>query len=359
MLLIEKQSLPVSKLGQALNTDKKKRDYFIHEFMRANNSNEKILYVHIPFCLSKCGYCVCQSEVTSSKVKLMNFVENVLKQQMREYEVILNNISFDQIYFGGGTPSILEAEILENIFLSIPNFQRIPKKCIECSPETFSYEHLDLFKKYKFNFISIGIQTLDKKLCNKHNRYYLTRPEIYQMSNVLRNSGIYFNYDLICFLGKGDVRDLPQFENDLYYIMGECSPNYITIHQLQQAMFTCEKTKYLQQIICKAIDRFPIYSCVNSNLNETDIYNDTVYQGEYRLARGDLHFTHYMWNKYAGMPVKGYDILSLGYTNEIHTISNVDKLFYSPGENKIKYIEYDKFIYTDYKNIRKEKGLDI
>lgn len=349
----------LSSIAKVLRTPKMARDYFNHQFF-TNLKNKKVLYIHIPYCIRKCRYCVCQSTAGASRDEIIEYVRSIVISQIREYSESMESIVFDQLYMGGGTPTILSDDELDEIFQVIPNFDKIPLKCIEASPETLDDNHIDLFCKRGFSFVSIGVQSLDKSICKKQNRYNVSKEELISLSQKMLSTGVYFNYDLICFMDKGDIRDLPQFNEDLLFVMNECNPSSITIHQLQQSIFTCEKTRMLQECIKNALKKSKRgYQCVNSMLNEEDIYNDTVYQAEYRLACRDYDFSHYMWNKYAALPIKGYDILSIGFTSKVHTISNVGFIFYSPGEDKLKMVNYNSFIYDDFEQIRKAKGFGI
>ena len=179
------------------------------------------------------------------------------------------------------------------------------------------------------------------------------------MSNVIIDTGIYFNYDLICYLYKGDIRDLLQFKKDLEFILEKCRPSSVTIHQFFQSVFTSEKTAELIKVIRSVLAKNKNYFCGNSLLKDDDVFFDTIFQAEYRLVSGDPNFMHYMWNKYSSMPVDGYDILSVGYTNEFHTISNVEGIVYYPSKNHLKNIKYDNFISESFKSIRKELGYSL
>lgn len=345
-------------ISKVLNTPKMIKDYFDCNYC-ISTGNKKVLYIHIPYCIRKCKYCMCQSYEILKREDIKKYIEEIIKPQLLDYTDLLNKIVIDQLYIGGGTPTVLSVEKLKEIFDLIPNFYKIPIKCIEASPETMTDSHIELFVENKFSFISVGVQSLDKMICKKQNRYHVTKEKLVELSKKLLQSEIYFNYDLICYMDKGDIRDLPQFSEDLMYIMKECQPSSITIHQLQQSNFTCEKTRMLQEVLKRAMETLKEYQCVNSLLREEDVYNDTVFQAEYRIACRNYKFSHYMWNKYASLPVKGYDLLSIGYTNNIHTISNVGSIFYSPGENKVKCVNYNSFIYDDFERIRKEKGFYI
>lgn len=79
-------------------------------------------------------------------------------------------MTFDEVYFGGGTPTILSPKQLNQIFDMIPDFGKIPNKCIEASPNTLTLEHIELLARKKFSFLSLGIQSLDEKLLKRYGR---------------------------------------------------------------------------------------------------------------------------------------------------------------------------------------------
>ena len=206
--------------------------YFIDAFVRKPpdaTNNKNILYIHTPYCESKCRYCVCHSSECKSSNDLQKFVNIILPGQIELFKEVFKNIKFDQVFFGGGTPTLFSPEQLNTIFGTIPNFCDIPIKCIECSPVSFSEEHLALFMEYDFSYISVGVQSLDRKICESQNRYWLSEGEIKKMSSALRNSGIYFNYDMLCFLWKEDIRDIPVFEENMHFILKECQPSSVTV----------------------------------------------------------------------------------------------------------------------------------
>lgn len=234
------------------------------------------------------------------------------------------------MYFGGGTPTILSYELLNRVFDMIPNFDKIPNKCIEASPSTLTLEHIELLAQNKFSFLSLGIQSLDEKLLKKYGRSTLSKEELISVCGKIRDANLFFNLDLICYLDKGDIRDLPQFEDELKYVLGYLKPNSVTIHQYYQSFFTIEKTKYLLEVINRILAIFGDYVSANSQMDviQEELLKDTVKQAEYRLIRKkENEYRHYMWDKHASLPVEGYGILSIGYIPGCHTTSNVKKWY--------------------------------
>lgn len=318
---------------------------------------KKVLYVHTPYCPSKCKYCICKSTVCKEQEKVDEYAFEFLIPQIQEASTTLEKIDFAEAYFGGGTPTYLSPEVLRKVFESIPNFRKIPNKCIEGSPNTLQQAHIDVFKEYGFNFISIGIQSLQRDVCSWQNRVFLRKEQIVHLSQVLQESGIYFNYDLIAYLGRGDFRDLPGFKEDLEFIMSECRPSSINIHQHHQTTYTTEKMIRLYDVMRDALAAFPEYECINARLQDSDAFDDIVYQAQYRFVRENRSYTHYMWNKYPEIPVMGWDIFSVGYAEGISPKSNAGNISYKPGSETFKKISFNQSLYDDYFAIRKEKGL--
>ena len=362
-MLLKEKNLDNNPKGfnDILNKVKNKEDFFIKTFIANCSTNQNVLYIHIPFCTSKCKYCNCGSKQKSNDEEVNKFIKYVLIEQIERYKEVFDQVIFDQVYFGGGTPTIIDAKTLEDLFNLIPNFAQIKIKCIESSPHTLTCEHIDLFKKYDFNFLSVGIQSIDEKICLKYNRQGLSKNEFLTLSSNLKESNLYFNYDIICFLDKGDIRDLVKFKNDLIFIMKYANPSCITIHQLYQSNYSIDKTRLLIDTIKECLQIAPEYKCVNSLLKSDDALLDCMYQAEYKLSKENFNFKHYMWNKYASIPVFGYNILSIGYTEKFNTVSNIGNIALYCGKNELKYITFDENLIKMSKliNASMEQGVEI
>ncbi|MEB2296185.1 MAG: radical SAM family heme chaperone HemW [Ignavibacteria bacterium] len=119
-------------------------------------------YIHIPFCDHKCIYCDFYSIITSDNIS------SFLKSLKKEIEYYAANYSEERelisIYFGGGTPSLMEPEYIFEIIESvIKKFGVITNAeiTLETNPGTVSIDKLKLFKQAGINRISIGIQSFD------------------------------------------------------------------------------------------------------------------------------------------------------------------------------------------------------
>ena len=119
------------------------------------------IYIHIPFCRHKCIYCDFYSIITDESI---NEYIAALCQEI-EYYSVQNNYEVETIYFGGGTPSLLSANQIENILNHIrKNFYVQPnaETTIETNPGTVDLQKLIDFRQIEINRISIGVQTFDE-----------------------------------------------------------------------------------------------------------------------------------------------------------------------------------------------------
>ena len=138
------------------------------------------LYVHIPFCVSRCIYCGFYSTVGIDKR------DEYLDALQKEIEIRNEYLNEDinTIYIGGGTPSALSNKQLERLFRIIGKFVEEKNKCritenkefeftIECNPNDLDDEKIDLLRESLVNRVSIGVQTFDdsrlKFIKRRHN----------------------------------------------------------------------------------------------------------------------------------------------------------------------------------------------
>ncbi|MEN6476258.1 MAG: radical SAM family heme chaperone HemW [Syntrophaceae bacterium] len=130
------------------------------------------LYVHIPFCLKKCGYCDFYSITQTSLVP--DYVEAV-KREMGLYRDEFQ--AFDTVYFGGGTPSLLRPEQIADLLDAIGRtFAILPGVEVTCevNPADLNREGLKRLHDLGVNRLNIGVQSFDDEelvmLGRRHNR---------------------------------------------------------------------------------------------------------------------------------------------------------------------------------------------
>lgn len=122
----------------------------------------KGLYIHIPFCLSKCTYCDFYSVAIDTEI--MNSYVDALVDEIRLSGLKNEETILDSIYIGGGTPSVLPPSFLEKIVLAIHNSFSLNLKefSIEVNPATNI--NLKNYRDLGIDRVSLGVQTLNDKL---------------------------------------------------------------------------------------------------------------------------------------------------------------------------------------------------
>jgi oxygen-independent coproporphyrinogen-3 oxidase len=131
------------------------------------------IYVHVPFCKSKCIYCDFYSIAVQS---LIGDYCNSLKKEIAFRSDQLTDKQIRTIYFGGGTPSMLEIGEIEGILSEIYNNYNVDSNAeitLEANPENLNAEYLHGLRQFGINRLSIGIQSFDdttlKFLKRRHN----------------------------------------------------------------------------------------------------------------------------------------------------------------------------------------------
>jgi len=113
------------------------------------------LYVHVPFCRAKCPYCDFYS------VPLLELKSSYSRAIFTELSLRLPEFTqFPTVYFGGGTPSLMEANFFESVLKIVGQFSEVT---VEVNPEDAKREFLQALKEMGINRISLGIQSFSDK----------------------------------------------------------------------------------------------------------------------------------------------------------------------------------------------------
>ena len=118
------------------------------------------LYIHIPFCASRCAYCDFCS--TADRRDLIPAYQRALLRQMRETAPLTEGYLVDTVYFGGGTPSWYGAEYLADLFGELKERFQVRmdgEVTLEANPDSVTDAGLRLLRKEGFNRISLGVQS--------------------------------------------------------------------------------------------------------------------------------------------------------------------------------------------------------
>lgn len=132
------------------------------------------VYIHIPFCASKCGYCDFYSLAGCDH--MMPDYQDALIDHIEESSRALKSYEVDSVYFGGGTPSFYGADRIVEIFNTLKlngNVRLDSEVTVECNPDSTSLNALKLLREEGVNRLSLGVQCANndilKLIGRRHN----------------------------------------------------------------------------------------------------------------------------------------------------------------------------------------------
>ncbi|MBR9676974.1 radical SAM protein [Candidatus Woesearchaeota archaeon] len=157
------------------------------------------LYLHIPFCKTKCDYCMYYSTENKTKKEIDDYLENLIKK-IKYFSPVFSKIIFQNVFIGGGTPSILDEKqlhyLLSNIYKHY-TFNNDGEINFEVNPTSITSSKLKILKKYGFNRISMGVQSLDPKVLEYANRKNQDYQKIKETIELAKSLGLEVNIDLM------------------------------------------------------------------------------------------------------------------------------------------------------------------
>ena len=166
------------------------------DFMMLDASAQPItsLYAHVPFCAHKCAYCAFYSEASNGEI-----INRYVGALIRELELVASDLKPRTVFFGGGTPSLLNLRQWEKILQTMErlNLLGAAEWTVECNPATVSLDKARLLRAYGVNRISMGVQSLDEILLERLGRIH-TREMVFKSFDTLRTAGFdNINLDLM------------------------------------------------------------------------------------------------------------------------------------------------------------------
>ena len=171
------------------------------------------LYIHIPFCKSKCVYCGFYSTVNQKNVdKYINLL--IKEMALRCHET--NGDPIKTVYFGGGTPSILQIPQLQKIIDSAKkyfSFEENAEITIEANPEQLTANYCRNLKALGINRISIGIQSFHDEILQFLGRKHTAKEALQAVENAHDTGFTNISIDLIYGVNE---RDNELWQKELY-----------------------------------------------------------------------------------------------------------------------------------------------
>lgn len=275
---------------------------YARDFDTGNSCNELNLYIHIPYCIEECSFCHCPHCRLSRIDELIEY-EHFLTNQMREFSSFFKSITMNSVYLGGGSPSLLSKEGIQRIFESLFKYFRFNDKIqinFEAHPSSLSADKLKVLKTYGINRVSLGVQSLDKKVLAKIGRLQTEKTVFTCIDNVRKIGFPYLNIDLIAGLSSQTVGS---FLNDLRKII-HLKPEIIHLTPFSSVFETlCYKKEKID--ISEMTRRRHIMILEGKKILESAGYKIFGFEA-YQLKKGGESYIEFSHN------VHGGSILGLG-----------------------------------------------
>ncbi len=257
----------------------------------------KALYVHVPFCDHICSYCdFCKVFYKES------WADQYLDALQFEIQDKSLNQSFETIYIGGGTPSSLSYNQLENLLKILAPFSRgVKEYSIEVNPESMDERKLDLCIRYGINRLSIGVQTFHDDLLSYIHRYHSSKEAI-QLIQMAKQKGFDdINVDLMYGLPQQKLDDVCQ---DISLI-DQLGVTHVSVYSLILEDHTVLKMNDYQQLDDEQDAYW--YQEINRCLKEHGFYHYEV--SNYFKGKPSLHnLVYWHYEDYEGIGVSSHSL---------------------------------------------------
>jgi len=161
------------------------------------------LYVHVPYCSKRCGYCDFNTYTPSELDRddqIDSWLNSAIKETIFARRILGEELTVDTIFFGGGTPSLLEANVIKEFITNASNHFNLKKDLeitLEANPDTITQSKAEYWRKAGINRISIGMQSSVKNVLQVLDRTHNPANVLNSVEN-LKNAGFSnFSLDLI------------------------------------------------------------------------------------------------------------------------------------------------------------------
>jgi oxygen-independent coproporphyrinogen-3 oxidase len=190
------------------------------------------IYVHIPYCLQRCTYCDFATYEFKKILPPQDYVR-LLDSEIRTFHKAFSNKNLDTLYFGGGTPSLLEPQLIVSILESLANygfsFNKNAEITIEINPATIDPDKMEQYLSAGINRFSVGAQTFNDALLKSVHREHDAR-QTRETLELLKSFNVNFSFDLLFALPNQTIDDLKKDLIEVaHYSPDHLSPYCLTV----------------------------------------------------------------------------------------------------------------------------------
>ena len=192
-------------------------------FFTRNNKTPLGIYIHVPFCRSKCQYCDFYSLTTKEDSLLDGYLDAVCSH-IREAGTLAPGYLVDTIYFGGGTPSFFGADGMAEILTAIRKSFDVAHDAeitFEANPDSVSDRLLRRLRSEGFNRVSLGIQCDDDEILKKIGRPHSYEQAVHAVQRIRKLGFRNLSLDLMYGLPGQSLQDWERTLQNVLKLMPE------------------------------------------------------------------------------------------------------------------------------------------
>lgn len=306
----------------------------------------KSVYIHIPFCRQKCHYC---SFISFPQLEKKEQYLKCLQEQIRkEYK----GETIKTLYFGGGTPSLLEVEEISALTEHF-NLSQNAEITLELNPETVNLDFFQKLSRTKVNRLSIGSQSFDDKILQLIGRKHCAN-DIFNAVKMAQECG--FKNISLDFIYGLPYQTTESFINDLK------TATSLNIQHISLYGLKIEEGCHF--------DKFPPQNLADDEL-QAQMYTLAIQtleaQGfeQYEISNfaKDNHFSHHNTCYWSNQEYYGFGLAAHGYVNSARyaNTDNFTEYFKNPCQKEFKNIlsETEKLEEEIFLGFRLKKGINV
>jgi len=346
--------------------------------MKNNRLSDRLsLYVHIPFCYkTRCHYCMYYALIKHD-TNLIDLYVQYLIDNITYFEPVFAKSTFESLYIGGGTPSLLNEDQLSKLLTKINDFRFHPssEKTYEQSILTTSKEKIELLKNFGISRLSFGMQSIEPNVLKKVNRAYADEQKIREIIGYAKKTGFgEINIDLMIGLPEETSQGLRDGIQVAYEAGADCITVYIFRHlkhhmdQLDSARkktivnYNKEHVPEMLKVAREKVAEIGWVDTVEDDNTEYQYFTSEEHLREYSLSgyrtqpdseygNNTVGFGHSSFSyaqdffryecrekKYAFNPKSKSYVFDMVYKNDRQRIYTIEKL------NRDRYVDLNQFL---------------
>ena len=289
------------------------------------------LYIHIPFCKSRCYYCDFFSTQNCEDL-IEQYIDAVCKELLQNAE-IFSEYSIKTVYFGGGTPSYIDSKYIAKIMDIIKLFSNnINEITIEINPGTVDIEKLKCYKELNINRLSIGLQTIYDDALKNIGRVHTYNDFLSTLELTKKLGFNNISIDLIYPLPNVNFSKFSNEINEIIKLSKSYDIKHISVYNLELHENT--KLDFLIKegflTLCDEDEEYKMKEYMDENLTKSNFLKYEISNYAFRGFESQHNLNYWKQGEYIGIGASASSFFAGSrYTN----VSDIKKYIYNINNN--------------------------